>query len=291
VSGTKATFLAAGTCTIQATQAGNATYLAATPVNRSFTVSAAVTQPTISGVISAGAFGAFSTVAPGSWVEIYGSNLAAGTHTWTSADFNGNNAPTSLGGVQVSIGSQSAFIDYVSPGQVNAQLPSNIDAGSWQLTVTSGSVTSAPVSVTVKATEPGLLAPPSFNVGGNQYVVAQFGDGTYVLPAGAVAGVNSRPAKPGEAIVIYGVGFGPVVPNTPAGEIAPASSRLSGSLQFLFSQTPAPEIPYAGLAPGYVGLYQFDIVVPQVPDNDLVPLTFTLGAVPATQTFYTAVHR
>jgi uncharacterized protein (TIGR03437 family) len=291
VSGSLVTLAAAGTCTIQATQPGNGTYLAATPVNRSFTVTAAVTQPTISGAISAGAFGAFSTVAPGTWVEVYGSNLAAGTHTWTSADFNGNNAPTSLGGVQVSIGGQSAFIDYVSPGQVNAQLPSNIDAGSWQLTVTSGSVTSAAVNVTVNATEPGLLAPPSFNVGGNQYVVAQFGDGTYVLPAGAVSGVNSRPAKPGETIVIYGIGFGPVVPNTPAGEIAPASTRLSESLQFLFSQTPAPGIPYAGLAPGYVGLYQFDLVVPQVPDSGLVPLTFTLGGTPGTQTLYTAVHQ
>jgi hypothetical protein len=40
-----------------------------------------------------------------------------------------------------------------------------------------------------------------------------------------------------------------------------------------------------------VGLYQFDIVVPQVPDNNLVPLTFNLGGLPGTQTLYTAVHR
>jgi hypothetical protein len=40
-----------------------------------------------------------------------------------------------------------------------------------------------------------------------------------------------------------------------------------------------------------VGLYQFDIVVPQVPDNNLVPLTFNLGGLPGTQTLYTAVHQ
>jgi uncharacterized protein (TIGR03437 family) len=50
-------------------------------------------------------------------------------------------------------------------------------------------------------------------------------------------------------------------------------------LQILFAQTPAQEIPYAYLAPGSVGRYQFNVVVPAVPDGDLVPLTFSLGGV------------
>jgi uncharacterized protein (TIGR03437 family) len=49
-------------------------------------------------------------------------------------------------------------------------------------------------------------------------------------------------------------------------------------------------LTYFGLAPGFVGLYQFDVVVPAVPDNDLVPLTFNLGGVAGTQTLYIAVH-
>jgi uncharacterized protein (TIGR03437 family) len=248
-------------------------------------------QAGITGVIGAGSFGAFSAVAPGTWVEIYGAGLASTTLTWTLANFNGNIAPTTLGGVQVAVGGEPAFIDYVSPGQVNAQLPSGIGPGTLPLTVSSGNVVVATANVTVNATEPGLLAPPSFKVGGNQYVVAQLADGTYVLPAGAIAGVTSRPAKPGEEIVIYGIGFGSVVPNIPSGEIASGSNQLSESLQFLFGQTAPPSVPYAGLSPGSVGLYQFNIVVPQVPDNNLVPLTFTLGGVPGTQTLYTAVHQ
>ena len=248
------------------------------------------TQPTISGAISAGAFGGFSGVAPGSWVEIYGSNLSATTRLWTGADFTGNNAPTSLDGIQVTIGGQHAFLDYISAGQVNAQLPSNIGPGSLQLAVTSGLVTSAPVNLTVNAVQPGVLAPPSFKIGANQYVVAQLGDGTYVLPAGLIAGVTSRPAKPGEIIVIYGIGFGTVVPNTSAGQIAAGTSQLSASLQVLFGQTAA-QVRYAGLTQGSVGLYQFNIVVPQVPDNNLVPISFSLGGAPATQTLYTAVHQ
>jgi uncharacterized protein (TIGR03437 family) len=290
VTGSLVTLVAVGTCTIQATQPGNPTWAAATPVSQSCTVNPAVPLPTITGVISAGAFGAFASVAPGTWVEIYGSNLAAGTVTWTGADFTGNIAPTSLGGVQVAVGGQPAFIDFVSPGQVNVQLPSNLGSGPWQLTVSSGSLVGTPANIAVKAIEPGLLAPPSFLVGVDQYVVAQLPDGTYVLPASAVAGVSSRPAKPGETIVIYGIGFGAVVPNTPAGQIAPASSQLVGSLQILFGQTTA-QVKYAGLAPGLLGLYQFNVVVPPVADNALEPLAFTLGGVPGSQTLYTAVHK
>ena len=254
--------------------------------------SLAVSPPSISGVVSASDFGGFPSVAPGSWVEIYGSNLAPDTRGWALGDFTGGGAPTSLDGVSVTIGGQAAFVDYISATQVNAQLPSNIPAGvALPLTVTKANVTSAPVNVTVHAAQAGLLAPASFKIGANQYVVAQLSDGNYVLPAGAIAGVTSRPARPGETIVIYGIGFGSVVPDTPAGQTAPATSQISAPLQFLFGQTPAQAVPYAGLAPTWVGLYQFNVVVPPVPDSDLVPLTFTLGGVAGTQTLVTAVRQ
>lgn len=216
----------------------------------------------IGAVVSASAFGDFSSVAPGSWVEIYGTNLAPDTRGWGGSDFTGPNgsiAPISLDGVSVSIGGQAAFVDYISPTQVNAQLPSNIaTGGALQLTVTNGPQTSAPANLTVNATAPGLLATANFKVGSNQYVVAQHSDGSYVLPTGAIAGVNSRPAQPGETIVIYGVGFGSVTPNIPAGEIVTGENHLSASLQILFGQTAAQlPLPYFGLAPSLVGLYQF----------------------------------
>jgi uncharacterized protein (TIGR03437 family) len=48
-------------------------------------------------------------------------------------------------------------------------------------------------------------------------------------------------------------------------------------------------VSYDGLAPGYVGLYQFNIVVPNVPAGSLVPVTYTLGGVTGTQALYIAV--
>jgi uncharacterized protein (TIGR03437 family) len=241
-------------------------------------------------VLSASAFGGFPAVAPGSWIEVYGMNLAPKIDGWAK-DFNGNNAPTVVDGVSVKIGGVAAFVDYISPTQVNAQLPSNIPTGGMlPLTLTNGAQTSLAYNIMVNATEPGLLAASAFKIGGKQYVVAQHLDGSYVLPKGAIAGVTSSPALVGETIVIYGVGFGSVTPNIPAGEIATEGSRLSAPFTMQFGKTRA-DVTYLGLSPDSVGVYQFNVVVPAEGTSDLVPLTFTLGGVAGTQTLYTAVEQ
>ena len=75
-------------------------------------------------------------------------------------------------------------------------------------------------------------------------------------------------------------------------QIVTQANQLSASFEILFGQTPAPSpLPYVGLAPSSVGAYQFNVVVPTVADNDLVPLTFNLGGVPGTQTLFTAVQQ
>jgi uncharacterized protein (TIGR03437 family) len=250
-----------------------------------------VQAPAISsgGVVSASAFGGFAQVCPGSWIEIYGNNLASDMRSWGGPDFTGINAPTSLDGTTVTIGGKAAFIDFISPGQVNALVPSNVGTGPQQITVKTAAGTSAPVNVTVNAVQPGLLAPPSFTVNGSQYAVAFFSDGTYVLPIGAIAGLTSRPAMPGDTIVLYGVGFGPVTPNIPAGQLVEQSNTLASSLQMFVGGLPATAV-YSGLAPNYTGLYQFNIVVPNVAAGNAVPLTFTLDGVPGTQTLSIAVQ-
>jgi uncharacterized protein (TIGR03437 family) len=61
-------------------------------------------------------------------------------------------------------------------------------------------------------------------------------------------------------------------------------------VQISISSVPA-TISYAGLAPGAVGLYQFNIAVPDVPDNDAAPLTLSLGGAPGAQQLVIAVRR
>ena len=242
------------------------------------------------GVVSAGAFGAFSSVAPGSWIEVYGTNLASTSRSWGGGDFNGANAPTSLDGTSVTIGGQKAFIDYISPTQVNAQVPSTVGTGTQQVIVTTAAGASAAFSITVNSEQPGLLAPSSFTVAGKQYVTALFADGaTFVLPPGSIAGLNSRRTQPGDVITLYGIGFGAVTPAIGAGQVVQQSNSLVAPLHILFGQTEA-TVSYAGLAPNAVGLYQFNVVVPNVSSSDSIPLTFTLAGVSGKQTLYIAVQ-
>jgi uncharacterized protein (TIGR03437 family) len=241
------------------------------------------------GVVSASAFGEFTSAAPGTWIEIYGTSLAADTRGWTAADFTAINAPTSLDGTFVTIGGQQAFVDFISPGQVNALIPSNVPTGTQQLTVTSPAGTSAPYSLTLNALEPGLLAPANFNIGGTQYVVALFADNKYVLPTDAISGLISRPAKPGDIIVLYGVGFGPVTPDIPAGQLAQELNTLASDFHISIGGVEC-QVQYHGLAPNYTGLYQFNIVVPPSAVSGNQPLTFTVNGVAGTQTLYLAVQ-
>src|SRR5665213_2443426 len=220
-----------------------------------FTLQGAV--PTVTGAISASQFGAFPTFGPGSWIEIYGTNLGADTQGWGSSDFNGVLAPTKLGGTSVTIGGQSAFVDYISPTQVNVQVPNGVASGAQPLVLTTEAGSSAPFTVNVDAVQPGLLAPPTnFDIGGTQYVAALFPDGvTYVLPPGAIAGLPSRLAKPGDTIMLYGVGFGVVSPSVPPGQIAELSNALVAPFTVSIGGTQA-KVAYDGQAPTYVGLYQ-----------------------------------
>ena len=232
--------------------------------------------------------GASPNVSPGAWTEIYGSNLAVSSYLWAGSDFTGNTAPTSLSGTQVSIGGQNAVIAYVSPGQVNAQVPLGTGAGPQPITIADINGTSAAYSVTVNATQPGLCQ--GANLNNVQYVAAAFSDGlTYVLPSGASIGAPARPAHPGEIITLYGNGFGPVSPSPAQGQVVQQPNALTSQFQILFGQTAA-TISYAGLAPGAIGLYQFNVVVPNVPTSNAVPITFTLGGVAGTQKLFTAVQ-
>jgi uncharacterized protein (TIGR03437 family) len=255
-------------------------------------------------VISASDFGALPSIAPGSWIEIYGTNLAATTREWAPSDFTGVNAPRSLNNTTVSIGGQAAFVEFISPTQVNVQVPSTIGLGGEAVVVGTTAGNSAAYNVNGNLEEPALFAPAEFKILGVPYVGALFPDlTTYVFPPDSFSGFTSRAAKPGETIVFYGVGFGPV-PNSPAGTIPQVATGLSLPIapKFYFNGVQA-QVTYAGLAPqtattGYIGLYQFNVIVPPltvpVGTPTAVAVTFTVNEngtnVAGTQTLYTSVE-
>ncbi|MDQ2944964.1 MAG: hypothetical protein M3Y27_03325 [Acidobacteriota bacterium] len=240
-------------------------------------------KPTITAAQVAAGFNAKAQAASGTWLEIYGSNLAASTRQWAGADFNGVNAPTSLNRTSVTVNGKPAFVDIVSPGQVNVQVPDDPQNGTARIVVTNPAGDSPPFMIPKAPTAPALLAPASFLVGGKQYVFAVFQDGaatpTYVGKTNLIGGLKFRPAKANDIIALYGIGFGPVNPDIPAGVIPTVSTSLKTLPTFRFGQTPA-TLTYYGLVQGSIGLYQFNIKVPSAATGDQL-LTVDIGGVSA----------
>ena len=233
-----------------------------------------VDAPQVQQVISASAFGGSGTAAPGEYIEIYGQNLANTARGWGTADFKNGNAPTQLDGVSVTVGGRNAYVNYVSPTQINVQISSSLAAGAQPVAITfngqTNDTSNDAANINVKPLAGGILAPPSFAVGGKQYVGATHANGTFVSN-GKIPGIAAAPAHPGETLLFYGTGFGPVTPNNVvfAGAIASSAARVNASVQFKIGGTTA-RVPFAGLIAGLVGVYQFNVVVPSdAPTGDL----------------------
>ena len=156
------------------------------------------------------------------------------------------------------------------------------------MVVTTAGGASDPLNVNVNATQPGLLAPPPFDIKGTQYIVALFPNQFYVLPPGTISGVASKRTVPGDTILLYGVGFGGLSDGTPAGVIDSAQNNINASFTISIGGAAA-DIAYSGLTPGFVGLYQINVVVPNIAPNDQAPLTFSVNGTPGTQTLYLAI--
>jgi uncharacterized protein (TIGR03437 family) len=260
------------------------------------------TAPTITSVDSASAYGGYPYFASGSWLEIKGTNLADPSDPrlkaspnpgeWTASDFSGVNAPTLLDGVSVSINGKPAYVWYLSPGQINVQAPQDSTIGNVSITVTNCNATSSAFTFARRALAPGLLAPSSFNIGGTQYMVATFlSDGAYVLntSAGTGLGLNSRPAKPGDVIIAYGIGFGDVTPSILPGVIVGQSNALTNPVTISFGTTLA-TLSYSGLAGNFVGLYEFYITVPASLANGDYQISVSQNGTKVPQTIYLSVH-
>jgi uncharacterized protein (TIGR03437 family) len=236
---------------------------------------AAPNRPTISqgGVITVANFGASQTIAAQSFIEIYGTNLASSTADWSNS-FVGGMAPTTLNGVEVTIGGRPAFVNFVSPGQVNVQVPDGVGTGMTVLTVKNAQGTSDNYMVNVAPVTPALLAPPAapFKTATRQFIAAFFPDST---GSGPFAGNPSespqfRSARPNDRLIIYALGLGPVTPAQQAGRIVTGATALN-SISMNFGGTPV-ALEYAGLAPNFVGLYQINAVVP-----NLTPGEYAIG--------------
>ena len=224
-----------------------------------------VLTPTFPAIASNGVGNAASytpRISPGALASIFGTGF--GTSTFVADD--GRPWPTSTTGlVSVQVNGVAAPLYYVSPGQINFQVP-------WA-TPTTGTVN---VAVVVNGGTSNIGAVP----------VATAAPGLFVLPSGAAIVQNtpsyslndpSNPAPAGSTIVAYLTGTGPVAPAAKDGTPAP-SDTLSWATSAYSAKigSAAATVSFAGLTPGFIGLAQMNIVVPSTLAPGVYPLSVTI---------------
>jgi uncharacterized protein (TIGR03437 family) len=204
-------------------------------------------------------------IASGSWVSIYGTNLSTTTRMWGADDFQGGRLPVSLDGVSVKINNRDAAVYYVSPTQINALAPADPATGAVSVTVTTPRGTSAPATATYQTYAPAFF---TFDPRNKIYPAAVHPNGTYVGRTDLFGGAApSLPPAPGDRILLFGTGFGPTIPSVDPAVVFSGSAPLpaGNGLSVLVGGQLA-TVEFAGLVGN--GLYQINIVVPNVPDGD-----------------------
>jgi len=144
-------------------------------------------------------------VAPGSAISIYGANLASAVAT-------GPDSPLvqTLNGTVVQAANRLLPLFFVSPGQINAELPADFTEGPQTLTVSAQGQPDVHASFTVVRNAPGIFQQM---VNGQSFAVALHEDGSAVT--------LDSPAHHGELLTVYGTGFGPTDPIRPVGFAVP----------------------------------------------------------------------
>ena len=202
-------------------------------------------------------------VAPGSVISIFGANLAAATAVGPASPM-----VQTLAGATVQVGGRLLPLFFVSPGQINAQLPADTALGDTTLTVSCVGQPDVSVKFTVVADAPGLF---SQTVNGQQFALAFHADGSPVSTA--------APAARGEVVTVYGTGFGPTTTPRPLGLAVPASPALVATDPATAQLgDPAVAIQQMFAVPGQVGVDAIQFPVgDQVASGTNAPLTVTVG--------------
>jgi len=210
-------------------------------------IGVALPQVNEGGVVNGASFMS-KTVAPGSIVSIFG--LSMGPAQGLQAGLVGGKLPTQLGAVRVLFNDIPAPLFYVSDTQLNVQVPVEL-VGSYsaEVQVITGDLPSVPMTVYLRAADPGV-----FLVAGLPGIF--FANSTTQV-------TSQNRAKGGDYLTLWATGLGAVEGLVATGAPATAALRTMVVPRVTLGGVPA-QMLYAGLAPGFVGLYQINI---QVPDN------------------------
>jgi uncharacterized protein (TIGR03437 family) len=223
--------------------------------------------PSVTSVVGAGlSTPAVTSISANGLFTIFGSGLASAPAGLTSSEIVNNELPTNLGGTCVQGGSSKWGLFYVSPGQINALAGDVGSSGTVPVSVITNCGNANPVATPV-VNVPVAAAAPEFlyfvdNANGQNPVAAiQAVSGAYIGSPGLIAGATFTPAKAGDVLTAFGVGWGATTSSATPGTIASAAAVLSNPYLLTLGGKTA-TVSYAGLSPGFAGLYQINFTVP-----------------------------
>ena len=208
---------------------------------------------TTSSIVNAASFKA-GALAPNTIGTLYGRDLAFTTRAVSKDDlYNGTLPTTLLGtGVRLLVGGNLAFLYYVSPTQINFLIPPNLPPGPRQIQLVLDGRAAESVRIELASVSPALFAADP------ETALATHLDGSLLTA--------EKPATPGEIVILYATGLGDTRPRFAAGQMPNIVAWIERRAEFQITLDGEPvdraAILYAGVAPGFAGLYQINLKVP-----------------------------
>jgi uncharacterized protein (TIGR03437 family) len=222
----------------------------------------------IGGTVNNASFAANQPVAPGSLVSIFGTGLSDANQAASGAPW-----PVALGATALTLGGVPMPLVHAFPLQVDAQVPWELAGQAQaQLAIVTDDLSGNTVSVPLAQFSPGIYTATGSGSGQGAILI----NGTTTLAA------PGQPARRGtDYIDIFATGLGPVTNQPASGAPAPSGplAQTAYAVTAAIGNVPA-AVSFAGLAPGWVGLYQVNVLVPpNAPVGDAVAVTLRVGGV------------
>lgn len=231
-----------------------------------WTYDAAVAPPNITSVVNAGDSG--KDIAPGGLISVYGTQLSPVNMATAEIPL-----PTALANSCLSVNGLPVPILYVSPDQINAQMPYQA-IGNVTLILRTPGGQSHNYNLVIQPNAPSVFL-ASVGQETNIPTVVRNDDNELVTPSHPIH------RKSNTALVIYLTGLGPTSPAVATGQPGPSNPLAVSQFQptVTLGGLNLPVL-FSGLAPGMVGVDQINVSVPfTVPDGMSVPLVISQGSV------------
>jgi uncharacterized protein (TIGR03437 family) len=223
-------------------------------------------------------------ISAGSWITIRGSDFTTNTRLWRNDEIVDGRLPTQLDGVSVMVNHKPAAVYYISPTQLNVQAPEDDTVGpvDVEVTTTQGTATSR---AELRTYTPAFFM---FDPEDRKYIAGVHPDGTFLGKANLFQGVTTRPAAPGQVVLLFGTGCGPTTPSVPAGRVFAGAAPLAQGATARIGDMAA-EVQFAGVSGA--GLCQYNLKIPDALPSGDASVVVTVGGVSSPGNAFITISR